>query len=214
MTVHKKVCSYVRVSTVEQNTELQKRELEAYCKARGWNLIKVYEDKSTGTNANRPALKELMQDAREAKFGTLVIFKLDRLFRSLRHMVTTLNEFESLEIEFISLKDHIDLSNASGRLLMHLLAAFAEFECNLINERVKSGLNNCRAKGIKLGRPNEIDSYKVINLRRNGFSLSQISKQLGCSKTAVHKILSNHQVTNPITNLETPGDIDSAIIVP
>lgn len=143
---------YVRVSTQDQSCELQKNELTRYVESRGWETHKIYEDHGhTGTNGNRPMLKALLKDARERNFDVLICWKLDRLFRSLKDLIGTLHELTELKVDFISLKDNIDLTTSSGRLMMHLLGAFAEFEASLIRERVRAGINNARAKGIKFG---------------------------------------------------------------
>lgn len=186
---------YVRVSTQEQSTELQKRELVEYVKARKWNLYRIYEDKATGTDAERPLFKQLMKDSRERKIDIIVCWKLDRLFRSLKHLILTIQELSELGIEFISLKDNIDLTTSSGRLLMHIIGAFAQFEADIIRERVASGLENAKRKGIRLGRPQEIDRTQVLELKKQGLSLNQIAKRLGVSKSGVHKSLSNELVT-------------------
>jgi len=181
---------YLRVSTQEQSCDLQERELMQFIEARGWTAFETYEDKATGTNGNRPELKRLLRDARARKFDVLICWKLDRLFRSLKDLVSTLQELSDLGIEFVSLKDQIDLTTASGRLLTHLLAAFAEFEADLIKSRVKAGLANAKARGRKLGRPTFIDAQEVARLRAEGLSLNQIAKEIGASKAGVHKTLS------------------------
>ncbi|WP_413569183.1 recombinase family protein [Bdellovibrio sp. HCB117] len=185
----KRIAIYLRVSTQGQNTELQVAEIQSFLAARGWRNYQVYEDKCTGTTATRPALKELLKNARLRRHDIIVCWKMDRLFRSLKDLVGTLQEFDELGIEFISLKDSIDMTTASGRLMTHLLAAFAEFEASLINERVMAGLENARRKGKILGRPKIINSEQVLLLRGQGLSLSQIAERLKVTKSAVSKTL-------------------------
>lgn len=185
----KRAALYMRVSTQDQNLELQEAELNRYVSAREYVSFKTYSDRATGTNTNRPAFKELIADARARKFDVLIIWKLDRLFRSLKDMVVTLQELSELGIEFISIKDNIDLTTSSGRLMMHLLGAFAEFEASLIRSRVLAGLANAKAKGKKLGRPNYLDHNTIYELRSKGHSLSSIANQLGCTKSGVSKSL-------------------------
>jgi len=128
MEANKKIALYLRVSTSDQSTELQSSELLAYCKARGFNDVEIYEDIGrTGTNDNRPALKKLIADAKQRKFDIVICWKIDRLFRSLKHLILTLQEFDDLGIKFISLKDQIDLTTSSGRLLMQIIGAMSEF---------------------------------------------------------------------------------------
>jgi DNA invertase Pin-like site-specific DNA recombinase len=115
---------------------------------------------------------------------------MDRLFRSLKDLIVTLQEFSELGIEFISLKDNVDLSTSSGKLLMHLLGAFAEFERNLIVERVRAGLVNAKAKGKRLGRPIKRNEEEIRTLRTNGLSIRSIAKELKISKSTVQSVVS------------------------
>lgn len=193
---------YVRVSSQDQNTDLQKQELQDFVSRRGWNIAGIYEDRATGTNDQRPMLQKLLNDARARRFDILVCWKLDRLFRSLKGLIATLQELSELHIQFVSLRDNLDLTTSQGRLLMHLLGAFGEFEVSLIRERVKAGLDNAKRRGRRLGRPPRIDCEQVARLRKKGFSLSQIARRLGISKSAVHKTLSKMAVTNASTKSE------------
>ncbi len=187
--MNKRVGLYVRVSTGEQSTELQRRELEQFVAARGWSLFRIYEDQATGTNANRPMLKALMKDVRQRKLDVVMCWKMDRLFRSLKDLLFTLHELSELNVEFIALRDQIDLTTATGKLMAQLLGAFAEFEASLIRARVSAGLANARAKGVKLGRPSTIDEEEVKKLRLQGLSLNQIAARIGKSKAGVYKTL-------------------------
>ncbi len=201
-----KVVVYLRVSTVDQNTELQKREVEQYLIARGWTALCFFEDKASGTNDNRSQFQEMMTMAKSRKFDVLVCWKLDRLFRSMKHLVVTLSELQDLNIQFISLKDQIDLTTSSGRLMMHLIAAFAEFEADLIKERVNAGLRNAKAKGKILGRPKVINPNVVMSLRQKGLSLSEIARQIGVSKSSVSKTLTALALPNPLKKPDKTGD--------
>ena len=186
----KKIAIYVRVSTDHQATDLQRSELLEFVERRGWHVFRIYEDFGiSGTHGNRPALRELLRDSRSKKFDVVICWKMDRLFRSLKDLVVTLQEFSELGIEFIALKENIDLTTSSGRLLMQIIGAMGEFEASLIRERVLAGLANAKAKGKKLGRPRCIDVAKVHELRQQGFSLGQISKEVGCTRSAVSKSL-------------------------
>lgn len=185
-----RIAIYVRVSTKDQSTALQLSEINQYLDARNWHQRTVYEDIGSGTTNRRVQLRKLLDDVSQRKIDIVVCWKLDRLFRSLKDLVTTLQYFSDLGAGFISLKDQIDMTTASGRLLTHLLAAFAEFEAALIRERVRAGLTEAKRKGIKLGRPIIVNPESVTILRRDGYSMSQISSRLGISKSAVHKTLS------------------------
>ena len=130
-----------------------------------------------------------MQDIREAKVTHVLCWRLDRWFRSLKEVVVTLNELSERNITFISLKDGIDQSSSAGRLMCGLLACFAQFEVEVIRERVRSGLENARRQGRIGGRRPRIDSGMVVKLRKEGLSLSQTAKQTGATSSAISKTL-------------------------
>jgi DNA invertase Pin-like site-specific DNA recombinase len=195
----KRVGVYLRVSTTEQSTDLQAAEINRYLAARGWGQVKVYEDKATGTNANRPMLKALLADAKARNLDAIVVWKLDRFARSLRDLVTMIQELSELGVEFISLKDNIDMSTASGRLMLHIIGSFAEFEASIIKERVRAGVATARARGTRMGRPSTIDAVRVRHLHAEGWSLGRIARFIGASKAGVHKVLSQIPATKPVT---------------
>lgn len=184
-----RVAIYVRVSTQDQSCELQKTELTAYAKARGWTIMAIFEDKATGTHDRRPSLQRLISEARERKFDILLIWKLDRLFRSIKGMVSALQEFQDLGILFVSLKDQIDISTAAGRLMTHILASFAEFEASLIRERVAAGVRARIAKTGKWGPERKRDDEAAVSLRKKGLSVRQIAARLKISPTSVMRSL-------------------------
>jgi DNA invertase Pin-like site-specific DNA recombinase len=190
----KRVAIYLRVSTQDQSTDLQRSELMFYVKARGWDLIEIYEDKATGTNKNRPLLKELMHDASSRKFDIVLCWKLDRFARSLKDLITMLQELTELGVDFVSLKDQIDLTTASGRLMLHIIGAFGEFEASLIRERVRAGIANARSKGKILGRPKLRDDNHINTLRAQGQSLRRIAVTLGTSLGSVQRALTQKKV--------------------
>ena len=192
----KRFILYLRVSTTDQNPDLQRRELTDYATRRGWHF-EILEDRATGKNANRPALKRLLQMAQQRKVDGIAVWKCDRLFRSLKHAVLTLSEWTELGIQFVALKDNIDLTTAQGRLLANLLMAFAEFESDLIRSRVIAGLEAAKARGVKLGRPQVVNDgiiSEVIELRARGLSIRQLSESLHrrVSKTSIERILRDH----------------------
>ena len=196
----KKFILYLRVSTLEQNSDLQRIELTEYANKRGWSY-EVLEDKATGKNANRPALKKLMLLAQQRKIDGIAVWRADRLFRSLKEAVITLSELSEIGVAFYSHKDGIDLSTSQGRLLANLLFSLAEFESDLIKSRVISGLQAAKARGVKLGRPQVVTTElteKVIKLRERGISIRQISELLDrkLSKTSIERILRDHVLTH------------------
>jgi len=185
----KRVCLYARVSTTNghQDPELQLRELRAFAAARGWTLAGEYVDRGvSGSKDRRPELDLLMTGARSRTFDILLVWKLDRFARSLKHLVTALAEFDALGVQFVSLRDNLDLTTPSGRLMFHVIGAMAEFERALIQERVRAGLRNARAKGKRLGRPMvSIPTAKVQRLRAQGLSWSRIAAATGVAKATL-----------------------------
>src|SRR5919109_574320 len=147
------VAIYARVSTHDQHAENQMIELRTYCAARDWTVAAEYIDQGIcGSTTSRPQLDAMMLAARRRKFDAIVCWKLDRMGRSLAHLIQLLEEITGLGIGFISLGESIDLSTSAGRLQLHLLAAFAQFERERIRERIHLGLDRARKQGKKLGR--------------------------------------------------------------
>lgn len=181
---------YARVSTLNgQDPELQLRELREFAVRRGWEIAGEYVDQGvSGSKESRPQLNRLLADARKRRFDVIAVWKLDRFGRSLKHLVMTLADLESLGIAFVSLRDSFDLSTPSGRLLFQLVGAMAEFERALIQERVRAGLKNAKAKGRKLGRPRiAIRRDQIESLRQEGLSWEAIAKELGAGVGTVYR---------------------------
>ena len=187
-----KAALYARVSTMNgQDPEMQLRELREYCQRRKWTIAGEFVDQGvSGSKDSRPELNRLMQAAKQREFDAVLVWKLDRFGRSLRHLVNALAELEALGVTFVSLKDNLDLSTPAGRLMFQIIGAMAEFERSLIAERVKAGLRNARAKGKRLGRPPMVlDRAQIARLRAQGRSIREIAAELGCSAGVVHKSL-------------------------
>src|SRR5262249_36928161 len=143
---------YARVSTLDQQLENQLAELRRYCEARGWNTPIEYVDHGvSGTKDSRPALDRLVMDAKRRKFDVLVVWKLDRLGRSLKHLIILLDDLATLGVAFVSLGESVDATTPAGKLSMAVLAAIAEFERGRIVERVRAGLARAKAQGKRLG---------------------------------------------------------------
>lgn len=147
-----RVALYTRVSTAEQSTGRQLRELQAYAKSRDWTIVKEAEEVASGAAKKRPLREELLQMARTRSIDAILVQALDRWGRSVQDLVLTMAEFESLGVAFV-VPGHIDMTTPTGRMLAHFLSAVAEFERELIRDRVRSGLVHARAKGKRLGRP-------------------------------------------------------------
>jgi DNA invertase Pin-like site-specific DNA recombinase len=186
-----RIALYARVSTSngQQDPEMQLRELREYAERRDLAVVGEYVDRMTGSKDSRPALNRLMADAAQRKFDAVLVWKLDRFGRSLRHLVNALAELEALGLTFISLRDNLDLSTPSGRLMFQIIGAMAEFERALIQERVRAGLRNARSKGKRLGRPRQyINASQVLALRESGASWRAIAKELGLGTGTVYRI--------------------------
>lgn len=173
---------YARVSTLNgQDPEMQLCEMREYASLRGWEIAGEYTDQGiSGSRESRPQLNRLMADAQQRKFDAVLVWKIDRFGRSLKHLVNSLAELAAWGVAFVSLRDNLDLSTPSGRLMFAVIGAMAEFERSLIQERVRAGLRNARAKGQQLGRPQRIVSHDaILRLKAEGVSLRQIAEQLG-----------------------------------
>ena len=144
---------YARVSTLDQEPENQLQELRRYVQARGWTAVEYVDRGVSGVKDRRPALDALVQDARRRRFDVLVCWRLDRLGRNLKHLITLLEDLQALGIAFVSLAEGIDATTPAGKLQMHILGAIAEFERERIRERVLAGLQRARTQGTRLGRP-------------------------------------------------------------
>ena len=150
----KRAAMYVRVSSGEQNTGAQERELREYVQRRGWKLLQIYRDQGvSGASSNRPALNELLKACRRGSVDVVVVWKFDRFARSLKQLMSGLEMCRAMGIDFVSVTESIDTSLPAGELVFQMIGAVAQFERSLIAERVKSGLANARAKGKVLGRP-------------------------------------------------------------
>ena len=189
-----RVAIYARVSTNngQQDPQVQLRELREYIERRGWQLVGEYVDWMTGTKDRRPELDRLMADAHRRRWDVCVVWKFDRMARSVSHLLRVLETFNSLGIHFVSLTEAIDTATPAGRMVFTVLGAVAELERSLIVERVKAGLRNAKAKGKSLGRPRMIvDGARIGRLRSQGRTVREIASELGYSRSLVHKTLAN-----------------------
>jgi DNA invertase Pin-like site-specific DNA recombinase len=173
---------YARVSTLDQEPENQLRELRRYAEARGWQAIAYVDKGVSGARESRPALDEFVKAARRRRFETLVVWRLDRLGRNLRHLIMLLDELTALGVGFVSLGEGIDTSTPAGRLQLHILGAIAEFERARIAERVRLGVARAKAQGKRLGRPRRRVSDEEIAALAH-LPLRQAASLLGVSKS-------------------------------
>lgn len=193
---------YARLSTADQNLDLQLNELTNF------GCGTIYQEKVSGKNTDRPELKKLLANLR--KGDQVVVWKLDRLGRSLRDLVDLVELFHKQEVNFISLRDHIDTTTATGRFTFNIFASLAEFEREIIRERTKAGLNAAKARGKKGGRPSGLSTEKLQialtaqDLHETGkYSISEIAKRLKLPIATCYRYM------NHVKKVEVPhsGDI-------
>ena len=163
----KKAAIYVRVSKVNQHPENQILELKEFAKDKGFDIYFTYVDKISGSKDSRPALNELMRDARNKKINVVIAWKLDRLGRSLQHLIQIIQEWDKLGIDFICKTQPIDTTTPSSKLIFHIFGAIAEFEREIIRERILLGLERRKKQGKKLGRPKGSKDKKTR--RKSGY---------------------------------------------
>lgn len=189
--VKTKCAIYCRVSTTDQTTENQKRALLQYCESRDWEIVDTYEDKGvSGAKDSRPALDRMMKAARQRKFSTVVVWKFDRFARSVNHLLRALEEFRSLDVDFVSQSEGIDTSTPMGKMIFTFLGAIAEFERSLIQERVKAGIARAQDGGVHCGRPRVgFDVNAAIEMKRQGVSWSKLAKRMGVSVSTLRRVV-------------------------
>jgi len=186
-----RVALYARVSTLNgQHPEMQLGELREYASHREWEITWEYVDEGvSGAKESRPSLNRLMADAHQRRFDAILVWKLDRFGRSLKHLVNTVADLEALGITFVSLRDNIDLSTPSGRLMFQIIGAMAQFERELIGERIRAGMRRRKLDGFRLGRaPLNVDREAIVSDRRLGLSLTTIAKKHSVSRASVVRI--------------------------
>jgi DNA invertase Pin-like site-specific DNA recombinase len=158
---------------------MQLAELREHALRRGWTVAGEFTDQISGSKDSRPALNKLMAQAHRREFDVVLVWKLDRWGRSLKHLVNSLAELDSLGVAFVSLRDNFDLTTPSGRLMFSIVGAMAEFERALIQERVKAGIAHARAKGKRFGRRRrDVDVELVTARRQEGASWRVLAKEL------------------------------------
>ncbi len=195
-----KVAIYARVSTNngQQSPDMQLQALREYCEARGFSVYREYVDEGiSGAKDSRPALNALMDDAKKRKFDIVSVWKFDRFARSTKHLLSALDEFRNLGIEFISFSENIDTSTPLGKAIFTIVGAIGELERSLIVERVKAGIKAAKARGKQLGRPNvQFNLEKAIHLKCEGLGVREIASRLGISKSTVASFLSKNPQKN------------------
>ena len=184
-----KIALYARVSTDKQDPEVQLEALRAHATNRDWIIVEEFVDHGySGAKEKRPALDRMIKAAWTGSFQAVLVWRFDRFARSVKHLITALEQFRSLNISFISLQEQFDASTPIGQAMFSIIGAMAQLERDIIRERVKSGLDRARTRGVRLGRPvASAQSDEVIDLKGQGLSVPEIAQRLRCSRSTVKR---------------------------
>jgi DNA invertase Pin-like site-specific DNA recombinase len=176
---------------------MQRHETAELVERRGWKLHADFADEGiSGAHGRRPAFQAMMKAARQRRFDCLIVYRCDRLFRSLKDLVWTIDELASLGIGFCSVHEAFDTTTAQGRLMLGLIASVAEFERSVLVERTKSGLAAAKRRGVQLGRPRvAVDVRRAEQLRALGKSFKDVASALGVGVGTLHRALSEAKRT-------------------
>jgi DNA invertase Pin-like site-specific DNA recombinase len=187
----KRAALYIRVSTVDQHPETQLHDLRQFASQRGLQIVEEYTDHGfSGARARRPALDKMMDDARRHRFDVLLVWSIDRLARSTKHLLQVLDELSSLGVQFLSQREAIDTEGPLGRAIVVIVSAMAELERCVIIERVRAGMRRAKLEGRRIGRqPLQVNRALLLRDRERGLSLNQLAKAHGISKASVCRVL-------------------------
>lgn len=197
----KRAAIYVRVSTNDQETDMQETELREYCQNRSWDCT-VYKDRGqSGAKSDRPALNALLGGMRKRKFDVVVVWALDRLARSLKQLLSIAEECKALSVDLVSLKQNVDTTLPAGRLTFQVLGAVAEFEREMLRERVRAGMAQAKRAGKRVGRPalrkfHSSDIERMKALRAKGTSVRRLAADFQTSQWMASKLTSSDAVTS------------------
>jgi len=189
------VAIYVRVSTASQTTENQLIELKEVCERNKWHIINIYNETISGTKSinERVELNRMLQDASRKKFSKVVVWSVDRVGRSMKHLVTVLSQLKDLGCDIYSYKQAIDTSTTMGASFFHMVGIFAELENNMRTERQKIGIRRALDNGAKFGRKSKLNNMTIElikNMRNQGLSIRKIASELKLGVATVHKACS------------------------
>jgi len=187
----KRAALYCRVSTVDQHPETQLGELRQFAANKGFQVVGEYTDHGvSGMRARRPELDRMMDDARRHRFDVLLVWSCDRLARSTKHLLQTLDELNGMGIQFLSQREAIDTEGPLGRAIIVIVSAMAELERCIIVERVRAGMRRAKLEGRRIGRARmDVNREQVIQDRRSGMSLTRVAKKHGISRASVCRLM-------------------------
>jgi DNA invertase Pin-like site-specific DNA recombinase len=186
----KRAALYCRVSTVDQHPETQLNELRQFAANRGFKIVGEYTDHGySGARTRRPELDHMMDDAQRHKFDVVLVWACDRLARSTKHLLQTIDELNGMGIQFLSQREAIDTEGPLGRAIIVIVSAMAELERSIIVERVKAGMRRARLEGRQIGRTRlNVNREQIVRDRRSGMSLTQVAKKHGVSRASVCRL--------------------------
>lgn len=202
MRIDKRVAIYARVSTIHQTVENQLQELRAVAERNGWEIVAQLSDSGiSGTKGRdqRPAFDDLLRRATRREFDLIMVWAIDRLGRSIQHLVGFMNEIQSLNVDLYVHQQAIDTTTPSGRMTFSIFSALGEYERELMRERIMAGQRRARSQGVKIGRPskmNEAVKTSVQLLRGNGMAIREISKRLEIGVGTVYRALHTVNILN------------------
>lgn len=203
-TQHHQVGIYARVSTQDQDIQMQLSDLRRYCTSRGWNIFKEYLDEGvSGLKASRASLDILMADARARRIDIVLVWRFDRFARSSKQLALALDEFQHLGIDFVSFQEQIDTSTPMGKMVFTVMGAVAELERNIIIERIHGGLRRAKEKGKTFGRPRvEISPDSLKDMQTRGYSIRKMAMALGVPRSTIQDKL--YQLKAPAIAVISP----------
>jgi DNA invertase Pin-like site-specific DNA recombinase len=193
-----RVALYARCSTLNgQDPEVQLRELRSYAERRGWSSVREFMDQGvSGTKDRRPALDAMLHEVRQRRLDVVLVWALDRLGRSLRHLVNLVAEFEALGVDLVVYTQPIDTTTPAGKLTFQVLGACAEFEREMIRSRVRAGVAKARAEGKRLGRPRTALDLDAARARlQGGESLRVVASAFGTTHSTLRRALTRNAGT-------------------
>ena len=200
---------YARVSTADQNCDMQLRDLRQYCQRRGWRALEYIDIGVSGAKVSRKQLDRFMDDARRRNLDVVVCWRFDRFARSTKHLLDALEEFKSLGVAFVSEQEAIDTTTPMGKMVFTVISALAEFERAVLIDRVRAGIGTAKSKGKTLGRPKRVFRRDVaIQMRAAGTSWRTIAKALNVPVSTIREACAE-KVAQIAGNSDCKGDHES-----
>ena len=187
-----RVIGYARVSSKDQDLEIQVNEIKKYCDYRNFELVRLYTDKASGKDINRDGFQEMMVALHKKTFDAdgVVVYKIDRMGRSLKNLIEILDDFSKSHIQFISISDNMDTTTSMGKLMFQIVGAFAEYERVVINERTRLGIEQAQKDGVRFGRPKKrVDMDAIKADIAAGIPKTKVCKKYGIGKTYLYSKL-------------------------